>query len=73
MSGNLFTPEKKVEGTIVGIDGNAFSLMGHWQRLAGRQGWSDEDIDLVLEECYSGDYSNLVRTLSAHMDMEGEF
>ena len=67
---NLFTPEKKVEGTLVGVDGNAFALMGHWSRLARRQHWSPEDIEKVLDVCYEGNYSKLVCTLSTHMTMK---
>lgn len=67
---NLFTPEKRVEGTLVGVDGNAFALMGHWSRQARRQGWSSEDIEKVLDVCYEGNYSKLVCTLSTHMTMK---
>ena len=68
---NLFTPEKKVEGTLVGVDGNAFALMGHWSRQARRQGWSSEDIEKVLDVCYESlYYRQLVSTLTTHMTME---
>lgn len=72
MSKNLFTPEKTVKGTLIGVDGNAFALMGYWGRQARRQGWASEDIDKVLDACYEGDYNNLVSTLVAHMDAEEE-
>lgn len=67
---NLFTPEKRVEGTLVGVDGNAFALMGHWSRQARRQHWTPEDIEKVLDVCYEGDYSQLISTLTTHMTME---
>ena len=67
---NLFAPEKKVEGTLVGVDGNAFALMGYWSRQARRQHWTSEDIEKVLDVCYEGDYSQLVSTLTTHMTME---
>ena len=67
---NLFTPEKKVEGTLVGVDGNAFAILGHWSRLARRQHWSSEDIEKVLDVCYEGDYNQLVSTLTTHMTMK---
>lgn len=67
---NLFTPPKKVEGTLIGVDGNAFALMGRFQRLAKRQQWSDADIEVVLDKCYDGDYNQLVATLATHMTME---
>ena len=67
---NLFTPPKKVEGTLIGVDGNAFALMGRWSRLARRQHWTSEDIEKVLDVCYEGDYSQLISTLKTHMTME---
>lgn len=67
---NLFTPPKQVEGTLVGVDGNAFALMARFQRLAKRQHWSDVDIDLVIDKCYEGDYQELISNLKAHMTMK---
>lgn len=67
---NLFTPPKQVEGTLVGVDGNAFALMARFQRLAKRQHWSDADIDLVIDKCYEGDYQELISNLKAHMTMK---
>ena len=49
---------------LVGLDGNAFSLMGAFKREARKQGWVKEDIDKVMEECQSGDYNHLLATLS---------
>ena len=62
--------KKKVEGTSVGVDGNAFALMGYWSRQARRQHWTSEDIEKVLDVCYEGDYSQLISTLTTHMTME---
>ena len=46
--------DKRVKMQLVGIDGNAFSIMGVWQRNARRQGWTKEEIDKVLNECTTG-------------------
>jgi len=54
---------KKVELELVGLDGNAYSLMGAFQRQARREGWSKDEIDEVLAECQSGDYNHLLCTL----------
>lgn len=56
-------PNKKIKLTLVGLDGNAFALMGAFQRQARRENWSKEEIDLVLNECQSGDYDHLLQTL----------
>lgn len=54
---------KKVKMTLEGLDGNAFSLMGTFKSNAERQGWSQEEIKEVLDECMSGDYNHLLCTL----------
>lgn len=72
---NLFNPEKKVNLTLEGLDGNAFSLMGAFTRQAKKELWKKEEIDLVLKECMSGDYDHLLITLMDHCnenDMEEE-
>ena len=60
----------KVKMELVGLDGNAFSLMGAWKQAARRQGWSKEDIDPVIEKCMSGDYNNLLCTLMDNTESE---
>lgn len=59
---------KTVKLTLVGLDGNAFVLMGNFQRAARRQGWSDAEIKVVLDECMSGDYDHLLGTLIEHCE-----
>lgn len=58
---------KKVNKTVnldlVGHNGNAFNLMGVFQRQAQREGWTKEEIDTVLELARSGDYDHLLATL----------
>lgn len=66
MAKNLFTPPKFVKLTLVGLDGNAFYLMGEFRYRAKKQGWTDAEIDKVIEECESSDYQHLLATLSAH-------
>jgi len=60
------TVNKKVNLDLVGLDGNAFSLMGAFQRQAKRENWTTEEIKLVIDECMSGDYDHLVSTLMEH-------
>ena len=38
---------KKVKMQLVGLDGNAFSLMGAFQREARRQGWTQAESELL--------------------------
>ena len=61
---------KKVNLELVGLDGNAFSLMGAFQRQATIEGWSKEEISAVLDECRSSDYDHLLQTLIQFCDSE---
>ena len=60
----------KVIMNLEGLDGNAFVLMGHFQRNARRQGWTNEQIKEVLDEAKSGDYNHLLATLMEHTETE---
>jgi hypothetical protein len=62
---------KKTKLRLVGLNGNAFSLMGAFQHQAREEGWSHAEIDAVLKEAMSGDYDHLVATLAAHCDRGG--
>lgn len=60
--------DKKVSLTLVGLDGNAFALMGAFSRQAKKEGWSKDEIDAVLDDAKSGNYSHLVSTLADYCD-----
>ena len=62
------TVTKKVKLNLVGIDGNAFSLMGAFRQRAKDEGWTKDEIQPVIDECMSGDYNNLLRTLASHCE-----
>lgn len=44
-------------------DGNAWALMGAFRDAARKAGRSEDDIEVVLKVCRSGDYDNLLITL----------
>jgi predicted protein tyrosine phosphatase len=54
---------KRVCMNLVGLDGNAFALMGAFSKEAKKQGWKTEEIKAVIDECKSGDYDHLLFTL----------
>jgi len=54
---------KKVILELVGIDGNAYSIMGAWKQAARRQGWTEAECKVVLDEAMSGDYNHLLATI----------
>jgi hypothetical protein len=56
-------PNKKVKLKLVGLDGNAYALMGAFQRQARKEKWTPDEIKMVLDECLSGDYDHLLATL----------
>lgn len=60
MTNKIVFPDKKINLELVGIDGNAFSLMGAFQRQARKEKWSKDEIDAVLDECMMGDYHHLL-------------
>jgi hypothetical protein len=58
--------KKTVHLKLVGLDGNAFVLMGAFQRQARKEGWTSEEIGTVLDKCRSSDYDHLLFTLQEH-------
>lgn len=65
----------KVKLQLVGLNGNAFSLIAAFKQAAREQKFDKEFIDGVVEKCMSGDYNNLLVTLMEHTeapDDEGE-
>jgi hypothetical protein len=57
---------KKVKLQLVGLDGNAFSILGAFSGAARRQGWTKEEIDAVTKEAMSKDYTHLLSTIANH-------
>jgi hypothetical protein len=51
---------------LVGLDGNAWSLMGAFTNAARKQGRSKEEIKAVMDDCMSSDYNHLLYVLSNH-------
>ena len=60
--------KKKLTLELVGVDGNAFSIMGAFRRQALKEGWTEEEIERVLTEAKSKDYDHLLNTIMAHCE-----
>lgn len=60
--------DKKVKLKLIGLNGNAFALLGAFKRQAQREKWTPAEITLVIDKAMSGDYNELLRTLSAHCE-----
>lgn len=54
---------KKVRLRLVGLDGNAFILLGAFRDQAEKENWTEEEIDFVINKAMSGNYNQLLRTL----------
>jgi hypothetical protein len=59
---------KKVDLTLVGLNGNAYNLMGKFIKQARSEGWCNDEINAVIDKCKSGDYDNLLETLDSFCD-----
>jgi hypothetical protein len=55
--------DRKVRLDLVGLDGNAFNLLGKFQCAAREQGWSADEIKAVISEATSSDYDHLLQAL----------
>jgi hypothetical protein len=54
--------------SLIGVNGNVFSIMGYVKKAMRKEGKSQADIDGYLEEATSGDYSKLVSVSSDVID-----
>jgi len=54
---------KLVKCNLVGVNGNAYVLMGTWQHAAKKQGIPKNEIDAVMKDCTSSDYDHLLQVL----------
>jgi len=57
---------KKIKLTLVGIDGNAFTILSAFGKQARKENWTDEEIWAVLDKAQSSDYNNLLSTIMKH-------
>lgn len=59
---------KKVHLVLVGVDGNAFNLLGLFKNAAKAANWSEKEINFVIWKATSGDYNKLLKTLMEYSD-----
>ena len=57
---------KQVTLELVGINGNAFAILGAFGKAAREQGWTPGEIEAVRDEARSGDYNHLLATIMQH-------
>lgn len=64
--------DRTVNLNLVGMNANAFMLMGVFQKQAKKEGWSTSEIEMVLAEAKSKDYDHLLSTLMNHCEAKDE-
>ena len=65
--GDVLGGVRKVKLGLVGIDGNAFAIMGAFQRQARHERWTDEEIKAVLDTAKgTHSYDGLLATIAEH-------
>lgn len=61
---------EKPELKIIGMDGNAFSIIAKARRAAKKAGWTSDEISSFCEEAMDGDYGHLLSTTMKHFDVK---
>ena len=54
--------------SLVGVDGNAYALMGYVSGAMKREGFPKTDVDSMIKDATSGDYMHLVGVCSTWID-----
>ena len=57
--------------TLVGVDGNAFAIMGYTARALKNTGHRDL-VEKMRTEAMSGDYNNLICVCDSYIDIANE-
>ena len=57
----------KKKYSLIGVDGNAFCLMGYTMDAMRHADFTQEEIDQMVEEAESGDYYNLIRVCNGYV------
>ena len=58
--------------TLVGVDGNAYAIMGYVRIAMRRTGMSREDIDAYIKDATNSDYNHLLVVSSEMIDKVNE-
>ena len=61
---------KKPHVELVGLDGNAFSILGRVRDAMRKIGWSQAEIAEFTNTAMAGDYNALIRTVCKYCEMD---
>ena len=59
---------KKVQLELIGLNGNAYAIMGAFRKAARRAEWKEDEIVAVIREAKSSGYDHLVGTIISHCE-----
>jgi hypothetical protein len=59
---DLIQENGKAEGTLIGVDSNAFGILGYTEGKLRRAKWPKDDITKVMDIASSGSYENVIVT-----------
>lgn len=62
-------PNVKPTVSLIGKDGNAFSILGATQKALLKEGADGEYISKFKDEAMKGDYDHLLRTVMHYVDI----
>ena len=60
------------DADLVGVDGNAFAVMGFTKRALEDAGNSREVVDAYMQDAQAGDYDQLLQVSMAYCGMLGD-
>lgn len=63
---------KKEKYTLVGVDGNAFSVMGYVRNAMKREHCTKEEIDAYTKDAMSSDYYHLLAVSNVTLEALNE-
>lgn len=58
--------------SLVGVDGNAYAVMGYTAKAMRREGFSQEEIKEMQDKAMSDDYNNLLMVCMEYVDKANE-
>ena len=62
-------PTSKPKVDLLGVNGNAFNVVGLCRKAARKAGWADEQWDVVREEMFDGDYDHLLMVVVKYFEV----
>jgi len=59
---------KKITLNLIGLESNAFAILGVFHVQAKRERWTEDEINSVMAEATAGNYEHLLGTMANYCD-----